>query len=277
MPRVNFVTQNKPLETSESRNDKESVQRAARDDNIRTDIVSKEDDRQNFRPVRPRQAIYYPEESRRQYYPDTRYYPYDDLYRRDPYYDLYDRRRYYENPRYASRVDRYDDVYDNYIPRKPKRIIYYAHLPEVGRSPPSVDLTQRWDPLYRRPEEDYYARTGRYDYRFRNRYPYVPLRKDERNYRDLSGAGTSNKEKKLDDKITATPVLPEKQDKYKKSSNVNRNNINSHQYHDNTNNRYDEPMMHKSYVDLPRPDDGFMRYEDPLFQSAVDDQYKKRY
>ncbi|CAH2982233.1 unnamed protein product [Chilo suppressalis] len=284
MPRVNFVTQNKQLETSESRNDKESIQRATRTDNIRTEFVrpDREDDRSKpYKPVYPRQAVYYPEESRRHYH-DDRYYPADDLYRRDPYYDLYDRRRY---PVYGPRIDRYDDEYDNYVPRKPKRIIYYAHLPDVVRTPPSVDLRYRYsaDP-YRRYDDDYYARTGRYDYRFRNRYPYAPLRKEERNYRDLAGAGTVVKDKKIDEKITPTPILPQKEEKPRTSPNnsninnrnVNRNMINSHQYHDDLP-TYNDQLTHKTFQDVMRPDEGYLRFEEPLFQGAVEDPYQRKY
>ncbi|KAI8434106.1 hypothetical protein MSG28_012248 [Choristoneura fumiferana] len=287
MPRVNFVTQNKPLEASESRNDKESIQRVTRTDDvrdIRTDFVRPgEDDRSKlYKPVYPRQAVYYPEESRRPYYVD-RYYPADELYRRDPYYDPYDRRRYTPGfPAYGPKVDRYDEINDNYVPRKPKRIIYYTHLPEVVRTPPSVDLRYRYsaDP-YRRFDDDYYARTGRYDYRFRNKYPYAPLRKEERNYRDLAGAGTANKDKKVEEKVTPTPILPEKEDKYKKAAefnrNANRNLINSHQYHDGVVVSYNEPVSHKGYQDVVRPDDSYLRYDEPLFQGAVEDPYQRKY
>lgn len=281
MPRVNFVTQNKALEASESRNDKESIQRATRIDEIRTEFVRPdEQDKARYKPVYPRQALYYPEESRRPYY-DDRYNMPDDLYRRDPYYDLYDRRRYY--PGYDPRMDRYDESYDNYVPRKPKRIIYYAHLPEVVRTPPNVDLRYRYnvDP-YRRVDDDYMARTGRYDYRFRNRYPYAPLRKEDRNYRDLAGAATVNDEKKPEEKVTPTPVLPEKEDKFKNNpnqstnKNVNRNIINSHQHHDSPDS-YAQPITHKAYQDGSRPDVGYLRYDEPLFQAPVEDPYQRRY
>lgn len=284
MPRVNFVTQNKQLEASESRNDKGAIQRATRTDDIRTEFVRPgEDDRKPYKPVYPRQAVYYPEESRRHYY-DDRFYPADDLYRRDPYYDLYDRRRF---PAYGPRVDRYDDTYDNYVPRKPKRIIYYAHLPEVMRTPPNVDLRNRFgmDP-YRPYNDDYYARNGRYDYRFRNRYPYAPLRKEERNYRDLAGAGTIVKDKKVDEKVTPTPVLPQKDEKYKSNANNNnnrndnrnhnRNLINSHQYHDGLDS-YNDQLSHKNFQDVLRPDDGYLRFDEPLFQATIEDPYQRKY
>ncbi|XP_060804388.1 uncharacterized protein LOC106129086 [Amyelois transitella] len=283
MPRVNFVTQNKQLEASESRNDKESIQRAQRTENIRTEFVRPGEEERNkqFKPVYPRQAVYYPAESRRPYY-DDRYYPADDLYRRDPYYDLYDRRRYI--PGYVPRVDRYDDTYDNYVPRKPKRIIYYAHLPEVVRTPPSVDLRYRYsaDP-YKRFDDDYYARNGRYDYRFRNRppYPYAPLRKEERNFRDLALAGSSNKDKKIEEKITPTPILPKKEEQFKTNNdndrNINRNLINSHQYHDGPTLTYNDQLTHKAFPDIVRQDDGYLRYDEPLFQTAVDDPYQRKY
>lgn len=278
MPRVNFVTQNKQLDTSESRNDKESIQRPSRNDELRTDFVRPgEDERAKiYKPVYPRQAVYYPEESRR--YFDERYYPADDLYRGVPY-DPYNRRRYY--PAYAPRVDRYDDPYDNRVPRTPKRIIYYAHLPEVVRTPPSVDLRYRYsvDP-YRRFDDDYYARTGRYDYRFRGgRYPYAPLRKEERNYRDLAGAGTVLKDKK-EEKVTPTPILPKKEE-YKPNVNVNRNAnrnlINSHQYHESGTGNYNSPITHNAYQDVVRPDEGYLRYEEPLFQGAIEDPYQRKY
>lgn len=281
MPRVNFVTQNKALEASESRNDKESIQRATRTDELRTEFVRPdEQDRLKNKPVYPRQALYYPEESRRPYY-DDRYNMPDDLYRRDPYYDLYDRRRYY--PGYDPRIDRYDESYDNYVPRKPKRIIYYAHLPEVVRTPPSVDLRYRYtvDP-YRRIDDDYLARTGRYDYRFRNRYPYAPLRKEDRNYRDLAGAATVNDEKKSEEKMTPAPVLPQKEDKFKNNQNqnnnknTNRNLINSHQYHESVDS-YAQTPTHKAFQDSVRSDDGYLRYDEPLFQGPVDDPYQRKH
>lgn len=278
MPRVNFVTQNKALEASESRNDKESIQRSTRTDELRTEFVRPDEERdRTYKPIYPRQAVYNqpaPEESRRYFY-DDRYYPVpDDLYRRDPYYDMIDRRRY--NP-YGSRIDRYDENYDNFVPRKPKRIIYYAHLPEVVRTPPSVDLRYRYtmDP-YRRFDDDLYARNGRSDYRFRNRYPYAPLRKDERNYRDLAGAGTANKDKKVEDKVTPTPILPQKEDKFKTAVNVNRNLINSHQYHESVDN-YNTPIAHKAFQDVVRHDDSYLRYDEPLFQGHVDEPYQRKY
>ncbi|OWR48378.1 hypothetical protein KGM_205404 [Danaus plexippus plexippus] len=273
MPRVNFVTQNKVLEASESRNDKESLQRPTRTDDLRTEFVRPEEDRPQYRPVYPRQAVYHPEDSRPYY--DDRYYAADDLYKRDPYYDLYDRSRY--NP-YSPRVDRYDEGYNNYVPRKPKRIIYYAHLPDVIRTPPSVDLRYRYtmDP-YRRLDEDYYTRVGRYDYRFRNRYPYAPVRKDERRfgYRDLVGASTAAKDKKLEEKVTPTPVLPQKDDKFKTNVNVrnnNRNNINSHQYHDDG----ETYNSKKNFQDQTRRPEGYLRFDEPLFHT-VDDPYQRKY
>ncbi|XP_050350034.1 uncharacterized protein LOC126773260 [Nymphalis io] len=278
MPRVNFVTQNKGLEASESRNDKESIQRPTRTDDLRTEFVRPEEDRKQYKPVYPRQAVYYPEDNRRPYY-DDRYYAADDLYRRDPYYDLYDQKRYY--PGYGPRVDRYDEAYDNYVPRKPKRIIYYAHLPDVVRTPPSVDLRYRYsvDP-YRRFDDDYNARTGRYDYRFRNRYPYVPVRKDERRfgYRDLAGSSTVNKDKKVDEKVTPTPVLPQKEDKKPITSNNrngNRNTINSHQYHDAGDNSYN--LSHKAFKDQNHSDDSYLRFDDSLFHSSIEDPYNRKY
>ncbi|KAJ2949635.1 hypothetical protein O0L34_g15560 [Tuta absoluta] len=294
MPRVNFVTQSKGLEASESRNDKESLQRPSRGDNIRTEFVRPGEERGKlYKPVYPRQAIYYPEESRR--YIDNRLYPADELYRRDPYFDTYDRRRPALYPPVypgipmipGPRVDRYDEVYDNMVPRKPKRIIYYAHLPEVVRTPPSVDLRYRYtvDP-YRRYDDDIYARTGRYDYRFRNPrpyppnpYPYAPLRKEERNYRDLAGAGTAVKDKKTEEKVTPTPILPKKADDTYKNAvnnrNANRNMINSHQYHDSGS--YNDQLNHKTYPDVVRQDDGYLRYDEPLFQGTVEDPYQRTY
>nr|XP_049702674.1 uncharacterized protein LOC110384321 [Helicoverpa armigera] len=283
MPRVNFVTQNKALEASESRNDKESIQRKTRTDELRTEFVRPDEDRDrnNYKPVFPRQAIYnppVPEESRRYFY-DGRYYPItDDLYRRDHFYDMMDRRRYY--PYLGTRVDRFDD-YDNMVPRKPKRIIYYAHLPEVVRTPPSVDLRYRYsvDP-YRRYEDEMYAsgRNGRYDYRFRSRNPviYAPLRKDERNYRDLAGAGTVAKDKKVEDKVTPIPILPQKEDKFKTNMNANRNLINSHQYHESAD-TYNEPISHKTFPVVARPDDGYLRFDEPLFHGPIDEPYQRKY
>lgn len=277
MPRVNFVTQNKAIEASESRNDKESIQRPTRTDDLRTEFVRPEEDAAQYKPVYPRQAVYYPEDTRRPYY-DDRYYPADDLYRRDPYYDLYDRKRY--NPAaYGPRVDRYDEAYDNYVPRKPKRIIYYAHLPEVVRTPPSVDLRYRYsvDP-YRRFDEDYSARASRYDYRFRPRYPYAPLRKDDRRYpyRDLASSSTSNKDKKIDEKVTPTPVLPQKEDKFKANAapNRNANRINSHQYHEVADSYND--LTHRAFIDQKNPND-YLRFDEPLFHSALEDPYLRKY
>ncbi|XP_023938776.2 uncharacterized protein LOC112046378 [Bicyclus anynana] len=276
MPRVNFVTQNKAIEASESRNDKESIQRPTRTDDLRTEFVRPEEDVQ-YKPVYPRQAVYYPEDNRRPYY-DDRYYPADDLYRRDTYYDLYDRKRYNSGPR----VDRYDEAYDNYVPRKPKRIIYYAHLPEVVRTPQSSDLRYRYsvDP-YRRYDDEYSARTGRYDYRFRPRYPYAPLRKDDRKYgyRDLASSSTSNKDKKVEEKVTPTPVLPQKEDKFKMNTppnrSSNRNTINSHQYHDTADSYND--LTHKAFLDQKNPNDSYLRFDEPLFHSAIDDPYQRKY
>ncbi|XP_037972023.2 uncharacterized protein LOC119693239 [Plutella xylostella] len=291
MPRVNFVTQNKPLDTSESRNDKEIVQRSSRNDELRTEFVRPGEDPKTVKPVYPRQAVYYPDESRRYY--DDRYVPPEEYYRRDPYYDMYDRRRLstvnYFPSGYGPRVDRFDEPYDSYASRKPKRIIYYAHLPEVVRTPPSVDLRYRYsvDP-YRRFDDDYHpglpvTRAGRYDYRFRPSrypYPYAPLRKEERIYRDLAGAGSTAKDKKVEEKVTAAPVLPQKDDKLRSNVNSNRNNrnmINSHQYHDGVAVHYNDPASHKSFQDVVRPDDSYLRFEEPLFHSAVDTSYRQKY
>lgn len=275
MPRVNFVTQNKPLETSESRNDKESIQRSTRKDEIRTEFVRPdEQDMPKYKPVYPRQAIYYPEESRRQYYDDR--YMANDFYRRDPYYDSYDRRPYY--PGYGPRIDRYDESYDNQVPRKPKRIIYYTHLPEVVRTPPSVDLRYRYSVDPYRQYDDGYTRNGRYDYRFRNRYPYGQLKKEERNYRDLAGAGTVVKDKTVDEKVTPTAILPQKEDKHKTNQdnrNSDKNLVNKHQYHEGIVN-YDNPT-HTRYHDNVRSDDSYLRFKENLFQGAVDNGYQRKY
>lgn len=287
MPRVNFVTQNKVLEASESRNDKASIQRATRTEELRTEFVRpEEEDRAKYKPVYPRQAVFYPDEPPRPFY-DDRYIPMDDVYRRaDPYYvspSIYNARRFYPAyPGGVPRVDRYDDPYvDNAVPRKPKRIIYYAHLPEVVRTPPSVDLRYRYsvDP-YRRFDDDVYARNGRYDYRFRNsRYPYAPLRKEERNYRDSAPAASVPKDKKIEEKVTPTPILPQKDDKSRnvpnsRNVNVNRNLINSHQYHDSSDSYSDAANAFHNSV---RSNDGYLRFEEPLFQTPVDDPYQRKY
>lgn len=92
--------------------------------------------------------------------------PYDSMMYRQPYYpagnryDIPDYRDYppmYENEigsRYFMRSDMMSPPMPPTAPRK--RTIYYAYLPEVVRSPPTVDLRyrsyDRYDPYY----PDYY-------------------------------------------------------------------------------------------------------------------------
>ncbi|XP_077299008.1 uncharacterized protein LOC143920164 [Arctopsyche grandis] len=293
MPRVNFVTQNKGLQTAESRNQRESIPRStyARS-NLRTDIYPPNRDgrgRSLDYSTYSRQSFYYPDEYRRKgYYDDLDYY--DDFYynqRKDPYdrYDRYDKTDYRNGRRYDYNdynrykpYDRHDDYYGYDTARydKPRRIIYYATLPDVIRTPPSV---------YRYPQtrydDDKYYRDNRYDgYRsghYYPRYPYSALKKSENEGpRDLSTSSTANKEKAAD-------ALKRQQESQKKNNDerARDGNLNSHQYPASlsTNmNVNDNKVPHQTlYHDVTRIDNDYHRYDHPSFQAAVDDPYVSRH
>lgn len=77
------------------------------------------------------------------YSPRTPSYPEDYYYFPDRRYDLPEPRDY--RPVYSNDVyDRsFTPHYQDQPVRRRNRIIYYAHLPEVVRAPPTVDLTYR--------------------------------------------------------------------------------------------------------------------------------------
>lgn len=291
MPRVNFVTQNKGLQTSESRHQRESIPRSTyANSNLRTDIYPPGRDgrsRSLDYTTYSRQSYHYPDDYRRRgYYDDLDYY--DDFYYnqrgREPYYDRYDYRngrRYDYNDYKYKPYDRYDDYYgyDNANARydKPRRIIYYATLPDVIRTPPSV---------YRYPQsrydDDRYYRDrydgGRNGYYY-SRYPYSALKKSENEGpRDLSTSGTANKEK-------AAEALKRQQELQKKNNEERARDakLNSHQYpvslstNMNVNDQNSKVPHQTLYHDVTRMDSDYHRYDHPSFQAAVDDPYVSRH
>ncbi|CAG9759809.1 unnamed protein product [Ceutorhynchus assimilis] len=87
----------------------------------------------------------------------------DDLY---PRYDLHN----YRGDVYRPRYENYERTRNDYSfsGQKPqKRIIYYATLPEISRSPPNLDLRDR----YRYDRDRYDDRYLSDPYRFRKTYP----------------------------------------------------------------------------------------------------------
>lgn len=93
--------------------------------------------------------------------------------RRDPYYRFDDFRRYEQK---YEPVDR-DEGYN-----KHRRIIYYATLPEIVRSPPNVDLRDRY--TYRDRFDDRYVTSRPLSvssdpYRYRKGYPISKARYEE--------------------------------------------------------------------------------------------------
>lgn len=88
----------------------------------------------------------------------TRYYehPQNYRYRPDPYYhhDEVRDRRYY-GPRYDRYGPDRSDHYSTYSNRQQRRIIYYATLPEVVRTPDRFSYYDRYDDRYPAPSETY--------------------------------------------------------------------------------------------------------------------------
>ncbi|XP_049826401.1 uncharacterized protein LOC109608324 isoform X2 [Aethina tumida] len=134
-PRVHFVTQRR-LESGMPR----SYEREARAKNF--------DRNDYFRDTSREMDYYQPRYSRH-------YDPMPNHYRYDPYYQM-------DVPK-----DRYDSRYDNYYDRersfnpKRKRIIYYATLPDITRTPPNVDLRDRYN-YGDRYDDRYYPYPDRY-------------------------------------------------------------------------------------------------------------------
>lgn len=128
------------------------------------------------RPNRDRDFMnpYHPEYSRSyDYMPRNPVYP-------DYYYDYPDRRYDLPEPR-DTRYLYTNEVHDRYpatavkTPRN-RRIIYYATLPDIVRSPPTVDLryrsyanSNRYDPYY--PNDNYNNNNGHYNYKPPQHYP----------------------------------------------------------------------------------------------------------
>ncbi|CAH0562608.1 unnamed protein product [Brassicogethes aeneus] len=139
-PRVHFVTQRR-LES----NVPKTYEREARSRDLSTD--------------KTRDMDYYQPRYSRHYSPPIT----PHSYRNDPYYSRYDSQNDY--------YDRYDNHYadrDRSYNAKPKRIIYYATLPDITRTPPNVDLRDRYnygDRYENRyyPSLDRYRSTKRYD------------------------------------------------------------------------------------------------------------------
>lgn len=304
MPRVNFVTQGKGLQTAESRNLRESVPRGSfgRSD-LRTDIYSPDKDGRDGRArsldysTYSRRSYYYPDDYNRRQTPYDDYgyndEPYTSHSRRDPYYDRYDYkngRRYdyndynnrggYREP--YDRYDRYDGYESSNSYEKPRRIIYYANLPDVVRTPPNV-YRYSANP-YSRYDDDRYYRDNRYnDYRggggagstySYSRYPYSPLKKSENEGpRDLVTSSTGSKDK--------SENLKRQQEQTRKAneeaSRGRENSLNSHQYPSSTNDDSAKSPQQTLYHDITRMDSDFHRYDHPSFQAAVDDPYISRH
>lgn len=299
MPRVNFVTQGKGLQTAESRNLRESVPRGSfgRSD-LRTDIYPSDKDGRDGRArsldysTYSRKSYYYPDDyNRRPYYDDYYDDPYASNSRRDPYYDRYDYkngRRYdyndYNRGGYREPYDRYDR-YDGYESSntydKPRRIIYYANLPDVVRTPPNV-YRYSANP-YSRYDDDRYYRDNRYnDYRgggtgssySYSRYPYSPLKKAENEGpRDLATSSTGSKDKSENLKRQQEQTRKANED----ASRGRDNSLNSHQYPSSTNDDSAKSPHQTLYHDITRMDSDFHRYDHPSFQAAVDDPYISRH
>ncbi|KAJ8964775.1 hypothetical protein NQ317_007721 [Molorchus minor] len=106
----------------------------------------------------------------------------NDVKRNERYLNYEPRDDYRSRSRYYDPPDRSYDNYNNYSGSKgrQRRIIYYATLPDVTRSPPLADLRDRYD----------YYRDGRYDDRqfypdpnYQLRRPYQRARYEEDNDR----------------------------------------------------------------------------------------------
>ncbi|KAB0800995.1 hypothetical protein PPYR_05349 [Photinus pyralis] len=97
--------------------------------------------------VPPSHFEYYPERPSKRFesYPIRSFNPYRD----DPYY-RYEESRY--DPRYGSPES---ERPRSDFPTRQRRIIYYATLPEVVRTPPNVNLRNRY--VYRDPYDDRYV------------------------------------------------------------------------------------------------------------------------
>ena len=104
------------------------------------------------------------------------------------YYYYYPDRRYdlpnqYYRPSYSKTNELYDHQQQlkqtTWWPKN-RRIIYYAHLPEVVRSPPNYynyyDSQQRYDPYYYQPTPT--PMTGTYE-RYRDRIPIDDIKNDK--------------------------------------------------------------------------------------------------
>ncbi|KAJ8927277.1 hypothetical protein NQ314_020280, partial [Rhamnusium bicolor] len=111
---------------------------------------------------------------------NDRYMNYD---RREPWDDYTSRSRYYDYPERSH--DSYNN-YNNYSGSKgrQRRIIYYATLPDISRTPPNVDLRDRYqyrdryEDRYFSPEPSYQLRKPYTKPRFgenENRKPTYPL------------------------------------------------------------------------------------------------------
>ncbi|KAH1023411.1 hypothetical protein HUJ04_012616 [Dendroctonus ponderosae] len=91
-------------------------------------------------------------------------------------YPRYDQRDYreYQRPRYQN-YERSRNDFGSLMQKPQKRIIYYATLPEISRSPPNVDLRDR----YRYERDRYDDRYVQDPYRFRKSYPPKARYEDE--------------------------------------------------------------------------------------------------
>ncbi|XP_055911773.1 uncharacterized protein LOC129945858 [Eupeodes corollae] len=175
-PRVNFVTQPKKVDL---------------DPKDRTIVkISPPQLKPHYDDYEPYKYEMYPSRSYDQYL--RRYDRYDEQYDRDPYnYDEHYlfRRHYDPYDSYSPRVPNYPEAYYNYPDRRfdvpeprdygslynneiydrpssydnrNRRIVYYAHLPEIVRPPPGVDYSNHYD-------------RGRYDSNRRNPEVTIPI------------------------------------------------------------------------------------------------------
>lgn len=173
-PRVHFVTQRR-LETAPPQGNYGNYEREGRSRDLSRDSV-REPPRAASRnpPPRKPEREYFPEQPLKHYdpYPPRPFIPYRD----DPYY-RYEESRY--EPQYGpAEHDRYRPEFTS----RQRRIIYYATLPEVVRTPPNVNLRDRYS--YRDRYDDRYVTSPSLSvaegnsYRFRKPYPFTKSRYD---------------------------------------------------------------------------------------------------
>ncbi|KAF2884349.1 hypothetical protein ILUMI_21798 [Ignelater luminosus] len=174
-PRVHFVTQRRLESAPPNNGNFGNFEREGRARDFSKDSP-REAPRTAARTPPPRkpEREYYPERPLKHYepYPARSFNPYRD----DPYY-RYEESRY--EPQYGpAEYDRYRPEFSS----RQRRIIYYATLPEVVRTPPNVNLRDRYS--YRDRYDDRYVTSPSLSvaeggYRFRKPYPFTKSRYEQ--------------------------------------------------------------------------------------------------